>query len=131
MSLDVSQFSLNGDCGTFFDGQTVICTIDKKEYTVAFSFMAQISKSDFGIFYCVVVPTDFSAPAIHSGALGRLPLYILPAVYVVSKSKPASNEGSNSQGGASGEGSGSSQGGASGEGGGGDSGGQGSETQYV
>ena len=88
MSLNVSQFSLNGDCGSFFDGQTVICTIDKKEYTILFSFMAQISKSDFGIFYGVNVLLDSSIPPVntaHSGANGRFALYILPAVYVMAK----------------------------------------------
>ena len=123
--LAFSAISLNGDCGSYFDGSVVVCTIDKAEYKVSFSFMAQISKSDFGIFYGVV-PIDGApngnAHFNHSGASGRPPIYILPAVYVMLKpSKPASNEG----------GGGSSQGGASGEGGGSDSGGQGSETQYT
>ena len=99
MSLNVSQFSLNGDYGSVFDGQTVICTIDKKEYTILFSFMAQISKSDFGIFYGVNVPLDSSIPPVntaHSGANGRFALYLLPAVYVMPKPKPASNEGGGS-----------------------------------
>lgn len=120
--LAFSAISLNGDCGSYFDGSSVICTIDKTEYKVSFSFMAQISKSDFGIFYGVV-PAD-GAPGgnahfNHSGASNRPPVYILPAVYVMLKpSKPASNEGGGgSQGGASSEGGGS-QSGENGEGGG-------------
>ena len=124
MGLNVSEFSLNGDYGSFFDGETVICTIDKKEYTILFSFMAQISKSDFGIFYGVNVFLDSSISPVntaHSGATGRFALYILPAVYVMAKpSKPASNEGGGSGG----------QGGENSEGGGSDSGGQGNEKQY-
>lgn len=117
-----SAISLNGDCGSYFDGSSVICTIDKTEYKVSFSFMAQISKSDFGIFYGVV-PADGVTNGIprltHSGASGRPPIYILPAVYVMLKpSKPASSEGGGgSQGGASSEGGGS-QSGENGEGGG-------------
>jgi len=80
--------SLNGDCGSYFDGSSVICTIDKAEYKVSFSFMAQISKSDFGIFYGVV-PADGATDGIsrltHSGAANRPPIYILPAVYVTPK----------------------------------------------
>ena len=98
-----SAISLNGDCGSYFDGSSVICTIDKTEYKVSFSFMAQISKSDFGIFYGVV-PAEGATNGIprltHSGASGRLPIYILPAVYVVLKpSKPASSEGGGSDSG--------------------------------
>ena len=133
--LAFSAISLNGDCGSYFDGSSVICTIDKTEYKVSFSFMAQISKSDFGIFYGVVpdVGVTNGIPRLtHSGASGRPPIYILPAVYVMPKPKPTSNEGGgNNSGSASGEGSGNSQGGASSEGGGSDSGGQGSETQYT
>ena len=108
--LAFSVISLNGDCGSYFDGSVVVCTIDKSEYKVAFSIMAQISKSDFGIFYGVV-PAD-GAPSgnahfNHSGAANRPPVYILPAVYVMLKpSKPASSEGGSGQGGASGEGGG-------------------------
>ena len=86
--LAFSAISLNGDCGSYFDGSVVVCTIDKTEYKVSFSFMAQISKSDFGIFYGVV-PADGSTDGIsrltHSGASGRPPIYILPAVYVTPK----------------------------------------------
>ena len=86
--LAFSAISLNGDCGSYFDGSVVICTIDKIEYKVSFSFMAQISKSDFGIFYGVV-PADGATDGIsrptHSGASNRPPIYILPAVYVISK----------------------------------------------
>ena len=92
--LAFSAISLNGDCGSYFDGSSVICTIDKTEYKVSFSFMAQISKSDFGIFYGVVPAdgaTDGISRLIHSGAANRPPIYILPAVYVMLKpSKPAS-----------------------------------------
>ena len=95
--LDVAQFSLNGDYGSYFDGQPVICTIDKTEYDVAFSFMAQISKSDFGIFYGVIPASLRSGSLmnnIHSDAVGRSPIYILPAVYLMPKPpKPASSEG--------------------------------------
>lgn len=95
--LAFSAISLNGDCGSYFDGSVVTCTIDKTEYKVSFSFMAQISKSDFGIFYGVV-PTDGapdgSSHFHHSGAANRPPVYILPAVYVMLKpSKSASSEG--------------------------------------
>ena len=112
--LAFSAISLNGDCGSYFDGSSVICTIDKTEYKVSFSFMAQISKSDFGIFYGVV-PADGATDGIsrltHSGATNRPPVYILPAVYVMLKpSKPASNggggssqSGENSESGGSGE----------------------------
>ena len=112
--LAFSAISLNGDCGSYFDGSSVICTIDKTEYKVSFSFMAQISKSDFGIFYGVV-PVDGATDGIsrltHSGAANRPPIYILPAVYVMLKpSKPASNggggssqSGENSESGGSGE----------------------------
>ena len=86
--LAFSAISLNGDCGSYFDGSVVVCTIDKTEYKVSFSFMAQISKSDFGIFYGVV-PADGATNGIqrltHSGASGRPPIYILPAVYVMLK----------------------------------------------
>ena len=86
--LAFSAISLNGDCGSYFDGSSVICTIDKTEYKVSFSFMAQISKSDFGIFYGVV-PADGATDGIprltHSGAANRPPVYILPAVYVMLK----------------------------------------------
>ena len=86
--LAFSAISLNGDCGSYFDGSSVICTIDKAEYKVSFSFMAQISKSDFGIFYGVV-PADGATDGIsrltHSGAANRPPIYILPAVYVTPK----------------------------------------------
>jgi hypothetical protein len=86
--LSFSVISLNGDCGSYFDGSSVICTIDKAEYKVSFSFMAQISKSDFGIFYGVV-PADGATDGIsrltHSGAANRPPIYILPAVYVTPK----------------------------------------------
>ena len=96
--LAFSAISLNGDCGSYFDGSSVICTIDKSEYKVAFSIMAQISKSDFGIFYGVV-PADGATSGIprltHSGAVNRPPLYILPAVYVMLKSvKKDDNNGS-------------------------------------
>ena len=112
--LAFSAISLNGDCGSYFDGSSVICTIDKTEYKVSFSFMAQISKSDFGIFYGVV-PADGATDGIsrltHSGATNRPPVYILPAVYGMLKpSKPASNggggssqSGENSESGGSGE----------------------------
>lgn len=93
---DVAQFSLNGDYGSYLDGQPVICTIDKNEYFVSFSFMAQISKSDFGIFYGVLPASSGSGYPInnsHSGASGRGPIYILPAVYLMPKPKPASSEG--------------------------------------
>ena len=86
--LPFSAISLNGDCGSYFDGSSVICTIDKTEYKVAFSIMAQISKSDFGIFYGVVPAagvTDGISHLTHSGASGRPPIYILPAVYVMLK----------------------------------------------
>ena len=113
--LAFSAISLNGDCGSYFDGSVVVCTIDKTEYKVSFSFMAQISKSDFGIFYGVV-PSDGATNGIprltHSGAANRPPIYILPAVYVMLKpSKPASNEG----GGGSGQSGENSEGGGSGE----------------
>lgn len=106
--LSFSAISLNGDCGSYFDGSSVICTIDKAEYKVSFSFMAQISKSDFGIFYGVV-STDGATSGIprltHSGAANRPPVYILPAVYVMQKpSKPASNEGGGSDSGGQGSG---------------------------
>nr|WP_314088325.1 hypothetical protein [uncultured Campylobacter sp.] len=118
--LAFSAISLNGDCGSYFDGSAVICTIDKTEYKVSFSFMAQISKSDFGIFYGVV-PVDGATDGIsrltHSGAANRPPVYILPAVYVMLKpSKPASNEGGGSDsGGGSGQSGENSEGGGSGE----------------
>ena len=101
--LAFSAISLNGDCGSYFDGSSVICTIDKTEYKVSFSFMAQISKSDFGIFYGVVPAngaTDGIPRLTHSGAANRPPVYILPAVYVMLKpSKPASSEGGGSDSG--------------------------------
>ena len=123
--LAFSAISLNDDCGSYFDGSSVICTIDKSEYKVAFSIMAQISKSDFGIFYGVV-PADGATSGIprltHSGAANRPPLYILPAVYVMLKSvkkddnngggvtpppppppPPPSGQGSEDSGGGSGE----------------------------
>ena len=100
--LPFSAISLNGDCGSYFDGSSVICTIDKTEYKVSFSIMAQISKSDFGIFYGVV-PADGVTAGIshltHSGAANRPPVYILPAVYVMPKPKPASSEGGGSDSG--------------------------------
>ena len=112
MSLDVLEFSLNGDCGSYLDGQIVVCTIDKSEYKVAFSLMAQISKSDFGIFYGVV-PVDGSATSSvndkHSGASNRLPIYILPAVYVMVK-KPQSSSGDNNGGGSGENGGGTGDG---------------------
>lgn len=86
--LAFSAISLNGDCGSYFDGSSVICTIDKTEYKVAFSIIAQISKSDFGIFYGVVPAdgvTDGISRLTHSGAANRPPIYILPAVYVTPK----------------------------------------------
>ena len=102
-----SAISLNGDCGSYFDGSSVICTIDKTEYKVAFSIMAQISKSDFGIFYGVV-PADGVINGIprltHSGAANRPPLYILPAVYVMLKPKPASSGGGSGHSGENSEG---------------------------
>ena len=87
MALDVYQFSLNGDHGSYFDGQTVVCTIDKADYIIRFSIMAQISKSDFGIFYAVE-PLSAGTSSIndkHSGAVNRPPVYILPAVYLMPK----------------------------------------------
>ena len=90
--LNFSQISLNGDCGSFFDGETVICTVDKRDYVVRFSIMAQISKSDFGIFYGVT--GDISENSVsnkHSGAELRSPIYILPAVYVMPKSVKKDN----------------------------------------
>ena len=110
--LSVDSFSLNGDYGSYLDGQSVICTVDKSEHVVIFSFMAQISKSDFGIFYGVEPIFDLGSGSSenmsHSGASVRPPIYILPAVYVIPKpkQKPASSEGSGSQGGASSEGGG-------------------------
>ena len=85
--LNFSQISLNGDYGSFFDGETVTCTIDRRDYVVRFSIMAQISKSDFGIFYGVTgdIPESHVSDK-HSGAELRSPIYILPAVYVVPKS---------------------------------------------
>ena len=106
---DFSAISLNGDYGSYFDGQHVICTIDKSEFRVAFSLMAQISKSDFGIFYGVVPHSDADKSALHSkhsGAGGRQPLYVLPAVYVTQKSKPAPSGGGENNGGGTGENSG-------------------------
>ena len=96
--LSFSAISLNGDCGSYFDGSSVVCTIDKSEYKVAFSIIAQISKSDFGIFYGVV-PADGATNGIsrptHSGAANRPPIYILPAVYVTLKvAKKDDNNGS-------------------------------------
>ena len=84
--LNFSQISLNGDCGSFFDGETVTCTVDKRDYVVRFSIMAQISKSDFGIFYGVTgdIPEN-PVHNKHSGAELRSPIYILPAVYVMPK----------------------------------------------
>lgn len=119
--LAFSAISLNGDCGSYFDGSSVICTIDKTEYKVSFSFMAQISKSDFGIFYGVV-PADGVTDGIprltHSGAANRSPLYILPAVYVMPKPKPASSGGGSGQGSETGEGGGGVHSGENSEGGG-------------
>ena len=37
--LAFSAISLNGDCGSYFDGSVVTCTIDKTEYKVSFSFI--------------------------------------------------------------------------------------------
>ena len=92
--LSFSAISLNGDCGSYFDGSSVICTIDKTEYKVSFSIMAQISKSDFGVFYGVV-PADGATNGIarltHSGAANRPPVYILPAVYLMPKKVENSN----------------------------------------
>ena len=90
--LNFSQISLNGDCGSFFDGETVTCTVDKRDYVVCFSIMAQISKSDFGIFYGVIgdIPEN-PVHNKHSGAELRSPIYILPAVYVMSKSVKKDN----------------------------------------
>lgn len=84
--LNFSQISLNGDCGSFFDGETVTCTVDKRDYVVCFSIMAQISKSDFGIFYGVTgdIPEN-PVHNKHSGAEFRSPIYILPAVFVMPK----------------------------------------------
>jgi|GEM_PF-3103450 hypothetical protein len=97
IDLDVRSFSLNGDYGSFFDGARVVCTIDKSVYQVAFSFLAQISKSDFGIFYCVVpLDTGGSATVIsdkHSGANDRSYVYFLPAVYVMPESESPANGG--------------------------------------
>ncbi len=95
--LNFSQISLNGDCGSFFDGETVICTVDKRDYVVRFSIMAQISKSDFGIFYGVTgdIPESHVSDK-HSGAELRSPIYILPAVYVMPKK---AENGNNSGGG--------------------------------
>lgn len=90
--LNFSQISLNGDCGSFFDGETVTCTVDKRDYVVLFSIMAQISKSDFGVFYGVTgdIPENHVSDN-HSGAAGRSPIYILPAVYVMPKSVKKDN----------------------------------------
>ena len=90
--LNFSQISLNGDCGSFFDGETVTCTVDKRDYVVRFSIMAQISKSDFGIFYGVTgdIPENHVSDK-HSGAELRSPIYILPAVYVMPKSVKKDN----------------------------------------
>lgn len=90
--LNFSQISLNGDYGSFFDGETVICTIDKRDYVVRFSIMAQISKSDFGIFYGVTgdIPESHVSDK-HSGAELRSPIYILPAVYVMPKTAKKDN----------------------------------------
>lgn len=98
---DFTAISLNGDCGSYFDGQHVICTIDKSEFRVAFSLMAQISKSDFGIFYGLVPHSDADKSALnskHSGADGRQPLYVLPAVYVMQKPNSAPSDGENNGG---------------------------------
>ena len=99
--LNFSQISLNGDCGSFFDGETVTCTVDKRDYVVCFSIMAQISKSDFGIFYGVTgdIPEN-PVSNKHSGAELRPSIYILPAVYVMPKpkSKPESNNSSGNGG---------------------------------
>lgn len=90
--LNFSQISLNGDCGSFFDGEMVTCTVDKRDYVVRFSIMAQISKSDFGIFYGVTgdIPEN-PVHNKHSGAELRSPIYILPAVYVMPKSVKKDN----------------------------------------
>lgn len=92
--LNFSQISLNGDYGSFFDGETVTCTVDKRDYVVRFSIMAQISKSDFGIFYGVTgdIPESHVSDK-HSGAELRSPIYILPAVYVMPKSVKKDNSG--------------------------------------
>ena len=92
--LNFSQISLNGDYGSFFDGETVTCTVDKRDYVVRFSIMAQISKSDFGIFYGVTgdIPEN-PASDKHSGAELRSPIYILPAVYVAPKVVKKDNNG--------------------------------------
>ena len=68
--------------------------------------MAQISKSDFGIFYGVVPHSDADKSALHSkhsGAVGRQPLYVLPAVYVTQKPKPAPSGTGENNGGSSSE----------------------------
>lgn len=105
--LNFSQISLNGDCGSFFDGETVICTIDKRDYVILFSIVAQISKSDFGIFYGVTgdIPENPVSDK-HSGAELRSPIYILPAVYVMPKPKSASSGGGGSQSGENSKGGG-------------------------
>lgn len=92
--LNFSQISLNGDYGSFFDGETVTCTVDKRDYVVRFSIMAQISKSDFGIFYGVTgdIPESHVSDK-HSGAELRSPIYILPAVYVAPKVVKKDNNG--------------------------------------
>lgn len=86
-NLIVQDFSLNGDYGTFYDGAEVVCTIDKSiTYKVVFSVMAQISKSDFGIFYGVTpVQNNPVENNRFSGTSDRFPLYVLPAVYVALK----------------------------------------------
>ena len=115
--LNFSQISLNGDCGSFFDGETVTCTIDKRDYVVRFSIVAQISKSDFGIFYGVTgdIPENPVSDK-HSGAELRSPIYILPAVYVMPKPKSASSGGGGSQSGENSEGGGGSDSGVQGGG---------------
>lgn len=113
--LNFSQISLNGDCGSFFDGETVTCTIDKRDYVILFSIVAQISKSDFGIFYGVTgdIPENPVSDK-HSGAELRSPIYILPAVYVMPKLKSASSGGGGSQSGENSESGGGSDGGGQG-----------------
>lgn len=115
--LNFSQISLNGDCGSFFDGETVTCTIDKRDYVILFSIVAQISKSDFGIFYGVTgdIPENPVSDK-HSGAELRSPIYILPAVYVMPKLKSASSGGGGSQSGENSESGGGSDGGGQGSG---------------
>ena len=92
IDLDVRSLSLNGDYGSFLIVLGLFALLIK-----AFSFLAQISKSDFGIFYCVVpLDTGGSATVIsdkHSGANDRSYVYFLPAVYVMPESESPANGG--------------------------------------